>query len=311
MTENFVWTEKYRPQNLNGCVLSETLKKTFDAFIEQMEVPNLLLTGPPGVGKTTVAKAMLNQMDRDCYMINGSMSGNIDTLRNEISNFASSVSFLGGRKYVILDEADYLNPNSFQPALRGFMEEFSKNCGFILTCNFTNKIIEPLRSRLSIIDFRIPKDERPKIASQYMKKVQYILKDENIPYDQIVLAKLIMHYFPDLRRVINELQSYSSTGQIDVGILSFSNDKKYGELITALSKKDFTAMRKWVVENYDSDVAFFRRFYDSLNDVFQPTSVPVAIDLIAKYMFQHAFVADPEINLVAMLTNIMLECEFK
>jgi DNA polymerase III delta prime subunit len=311
MMEQFIWSEKFRPKTLQTCILPATLKSTFQSFVEQMDLPNLLLTGPAGVGKTTVAKALLNQMDRDCYMINGSMSGNIDTLRNEISSFASSVSFLGGRKYVILDEADHLNPTSFQPALRGFMEEFAGNCGFILTCNFPNKIIEPLRSRLSVIEFRIPKDERPAIASQYMKRVMHMLDEENIPYDKKVVAQLITHHFPDLRRVINELQSYSASGRIDEGVLAFASDKKYNELITALKEKDFKAMREWVVENYDSDAGFYRQFYDSLNDYLQPTSIPVAIDLIASYMYKHAFVADPEINLVAFLTNIMLEVEFK
>jgi DNA polymerase III delta prime subunit len=309
--DNFLWTEKYRPQTSANCVLTDELRATFNSFVERGEIPNLLLTGSPGIGKTTFAKAMLNEVGRDFITINGSLSGNIDTLRNEISNFASSVSFSGGRKYIILDEADHLNPNSFQPALRGFVEEFSKNCGFILTCNYPNKIMKELHSRLTVIDFHIKKDDRPKVASGYMKRAMEILDKEGVDYDKNVVARLIMNHFPDFRRVINELQSYSASGIIDEGILSLSGEKNYYELIKSLKNKDFKLMREWVVENYDSDTAFYRQFYDSITDVLKPTSVPTAVVLTSTYLYQHAFVADSEINLVAFLTNIMLECDFK
>ena len=228
--EEFLWVEKYRPKSINDCILPDSLKQTFQEFVNQNNIPNLLLAGGPGVGKTTVAKAMLQEIDADYIVINGSMNGNIDTLRNEIKDFASTMSFTNKRKYVILDEADYLNPQSTQPALRNFMEEFSKNCGFILTCNFKNRIIEPLHSRCSVVEFNIPKPVRPKVASQFFKRVGDILNKENVEYNDKVLAKMVESYFPDFRRVINELQRYSTLGKIDTGILANTSDASIDDL---------------------------------------------------------------------------------
>ena len=265
MQDDFLWVEKYRPQTVSDTILPDDLKTTFQQFVDQNNVPNLLLTGRAGVGKTTVAKAMLNQIGADFITINGSMNGNIDTLRIDISNFASSVSFTGGRKYVILDEADYLNANSTQPALRNFMEEFSKNCGFILTCNFKNRIIEPLHSRCSVVEFNISNKDKPKIAADFFKRVCGILDDEGIQYDKKSVAEVVQLYFPDWRRVLNELQRYGSTGRIDAGILASKSSDNISSLISLMKEKNFTAARKWVAENSDIDSAvLYRQLYDIL-----------------------------------------------
>lgn len=313
MNEDFLWTEKYRPRTINEAILPAELKKTFQQFIDQKNVPNLLLTGRAGIGKTTVAKAMLNELDVDYLIINGSMNGNIDTLRVEIANFASSMSFKGGRKVVILDEADYLNPNSTQPALRNFMEEYSSNCGFILTCNFKNRIIEPLHSRCSVIEFNIAKGERPGLAAQFFKRMCYILDKEGITYEQSAVAELIQTHFPDWRRTLNELQRYSSTGRIDAGILSNKSDDNINTLISFMKDKKFTEMRKWVGENTDIDSAvLYRQLYDILpTKLKSTTSVAGAIIVLAEYQYKEAFVANSEINRVAALATLMAECDWK
>lgn len=313
MNEEFLWVEKYRPRTVAETILPVELKKTFQQFVDQKNVPNLLLSGRAGVGKTTIAKAMLNELDADYITINGSMNGNIDTLRVEISNFASSMSFKGGRKYVILDEADYLNPNSTQPALRNFMEEFSNNCGFILTCNFKNRIIEPLHSRCSVIEFGIAKSDKPKMAAQFYKRVCDILNNEGVNYEKSSVAELINLHFPDWRRTLNELQRYSATGQIDAGVLSNSSDDNINTLISYLKDKKFTEMRKWVGENTDIDSSvLYRQLYDILpTKLKSTTSVAGAIIVLAEYQYKEAFVANSEINRVAALATLMAECDWK
>lgn len=311
MLEEFLWVEAYRPKTVQDTILPEALKATFQEFVNQGNIPNLLLSGSAGCGKTTIARAMLEELGCDYIVINGSMNGNIDTLRNDIKSFASSVSLSGGRKYVILDEADYLNANSTQPALRNFMEEFSKNCGFILTCNFKNRIIEPLQSRCSVIDFKISKKEMPVLAMQFMKRVAGILDKQGIEYDKAVVAEVIKKHFPDWRRVLNELQRYSATGRIDSGMLSNLPEASFKSLIGFLKERDFTSMRKWVGENIDSDsVAIFRTLYDTASEYMDKNSVPQLVLILAKYQYQAAFVADHEINLVSCLTEIMIECKF-
>lgn len=310
--DHFLWVEKYRPKTVNDTVLPAELKLTFQQFIDDRVVPNLLLTGKAGTGKTTVARAMLEELGCDYIIINGSMHGNIDTLRNDISNFASSVSLSGGRKYVILDEADYLNPNSTQPALRNFMEEFSKNCGFILTCNFRNRIIEPLHSRCSIVEFKIPNKEKPKLATQFYKRVTNILSQEAVEAEPKAVAAIVEKHFPDFRRTLNELQRYSATGKIDAGILVNVEDQTIKQLIDHMKARDFTHVRKWTAENIDVDpVVLFRKFYDASQDYFKPSAIPQLVLLIAEYQYKQAFVADSEINMVAFLTEVMVECEFK
>ena len=311
MLDEFLWVEAYRPKTVQETILPEALKATFQEFVNQGNIPNLLLSGSAGCGKTTIARAMLEELGCDYIVINGSMNGNIDTLRNDIKSFASSISLTGGRKYVILDEADYLNANSTQPALRNFMEEFSKNCGFILTCNFKNRIIEPLQSRCSVIDFKISKKEMPALAMQFMKRVAGILDKQGIEYDKAVVAEVIKKHFPDWRRVLNELQRYSATGRIDSGMLSNLQEASFKSLIGFLKERDFTSMRKWVGENIDSDsVAIFRTLYDTASEYMDKNSVPQLVLILAKYQYQAAFVADHEINLVSCLTEIMIECKF-
>ena len=310
MTE-YLFTEKYRPKKIDECILPDHLKTTFQEFINQGNVPNLLLTGTAGIGKTTVAKAMLEELDCDYIIINGSMNGNIDTLRNEIKNYASAVSFTGGRKYVILDEADYLTPTT-QAALRNFMEEYSNNCGFIMTCNFKNRIIEPLHSRCSVVDFRILKTDLPKLAMQFLRRASSILDTENIEYDKKVVASLITNHCPDWRRVLNELQRYSVTGKIDEGILVSFSDDNYKSLIMYMKEKNFSKMRKWVAENSDVDTdVLFKTFYDTAHDYLELSTIPDMILLLAKYQYQAALVANPEINVVACLLEIMLVCQFR
>lgn len=311
MNEEFLWVEKYRPKTIEDTILPVDLKATFQQFVDQKNIPNLILSGSAGVGKTTVARAMLEQLGCDYIVINGSMNGNIDTLRNEILNFASSVSLSGGRKYVILDEADYLNANSTQPALRNFMEEFSRNCGFILTCNFKNRIIEPLHSRCSVVDFKISKKDMGKLAMQFMKRVVGILDTESVKYDKAVVAEVIQKHFPDWRRVLNELQRYSVTGSIDSGILANMQETSIRELINLMKDKDFTEVRKWVRNNIDTDVnVLYNQFYDSASQYFTPDSVPMLVLHIATYQYQNAFSANPEINFAAFCAHVMLDLEF-
>lgn len=310
--DEFIWVEKYRPRTIDDTILPIGLKSTFQQFVDQKNIPNLLLTGRAGIGKTTVARAMLEQLQCDYIIINGSMNGNIDTLRNEIKDFASSLSFSGGRKYVILDEADYLNPNSTQPALRNFMEEYSKNCGFIMTCNFKNKIIEPLHSRCSVVEFKIDKEDKPKMASQFYKRVCSILDQEGVQYDQKAVVEVITKFFPDWRRVLNELQRYSATGKIDSGILVNFSEENLKGLVELLKVKNFTEVRKWVAENNDIDQSvFFRKLYDTASQYLKTNSIPQLIITLADYQYKAAFVADHEINILACLTEIMAEGEFK
>lgn len=312
MLEQFLWVEKYRPKTVAETILPAELKQTFQQFVDQQNIPNLILTGGAGVGKTTVAKAMLEELGCDYIVINGSMNGNIDTLRNEIQNFASTVSFSGGRKYVILDEADYLNANSTQPALRNFMEEFSRNCGFILTCNFKNRIIDPLHSRCSVIEFKIGKKDIPKLAAEFLKRTQKILENENVEYDRAVVAGVITKHFPDWRRVLNELQRYSATGKIDSGILVDLDDASFSQLIKYVKEKNFTEMRKWVGQNIDTDCStLFRKFYDDASTLLKKDSIPPLVVLIARYQYQAAFVADHEINFMSFLTEAAAELEFQ
>jgi DNA polymerase III delta prime subunit len=311
MNEEFLWVEKYRPKTIDDTILPVDLKATFQQFVDQKNIPNLILSGSAGVGKTTVARAMLEQLGCDYIVINGSMNGNIDTLRNEILSFASSVSLQGGRKYVILDEADYLNANSTQPALRNFMEEFSRNCGFILTCNFKNRIIEPLHSRCSVVDFKISKKDMAKLAMQFMKRVNFILNTENVKYESAVIAEVIQKHFPDWRRVLNELQRYSATGNIDSSILANMQETSIRELINFMKDKDFTEVRKWVRNNLDTDVnVLYNEFYDSASQYFTPDSIPMLVLHIATYQYQNAFSANPEINFSAFCAHVMLDLEF-
>ncbi len=312
MNTDFLWVEEYRPQTIDDCILPQSLKTLFQSFIKKGELSNLLLSGTPGVGKTTVAKALCEELDCDWIMINGSEEGGIDVLRNKIKNFASTVSLSGGKKVVILDEADYLNPQSTQPALRGFVEEFHKNCRFILTCNFKNRIIEPLHSRFSNIEFRISPRDKGKLATKLFERVTYILKEQNIEYEEAVVAELIKKHFPDFRKLINELQRYSVSGAIDAGILVNVSDENLKTLVSHLKSKEFGNMRKWVVNNLDNDpVKIFRKIYDSMYTNLQPETVPHAVLIIADYQYKSAFVADQEINLVACLTELMSQVKFK
>jgi DNA polymerase III delta prime subunit len=311
MLEQFLWVERYRPKAIADTILPADLKKTFQTFVDQKNVPNLILSGSAGVGKTTVARAMLEELGCDYIIINGSMNGNIDTLRNEILNFASAVSLQGGRKYVILDEADYLNQNSTQPALRNFMEEFSKNCGFILTCNYKNRIIKPLHSRCSVIDFVVPKDCKPKLAAQFMKRTEAILDKEGIKYERSVVVAVIQKHFPDWRRVLNELQRYSATGSIDSGILTRFEDLTVKQVLEACKRKDFDAIRKWVHDNSDQEqVNVFRSVYENASELVSKKSIPELIVIIADYQYKAAFVADHEINLIAFFVEVMMRCEW-
>ena len=312
MREHMLWVEKFRPRSIEETVLPTDLKQVFSKFVEDKFVPNLLLCGRAGIGKTTVARALLEELSCDYIVINGSLNGNIDTLRNDIKTFASSVSLSGGRKYVILDEADYLNPNSTQPALRNFMEEFSKNCGFILTCNFKNRIIEPLHSRCSVVEFKLAKEERPQLASTFYKRACSILEGEGVKFDMKAVAGVISKYFPDFRRTLNELQRYAATGAIDAGILANKKEETFKELFEYIKAKNFTNVRKWVGENSDVDTAvFFRTLYDLLSEQLKPSSIPQLVLTLADYQYKAAFVADPEINLAACLAEIMVQAEFK
>ncbi len=314
LTENksYLWTEKYRPKSIEECILPERIKKTFQDMIESGESQNLLLSGSAGCGKTTVAKALCNELETDWMMINCSEDGNIDTLRTRIRSFASTVSLTGSKKVVILDEFDYANAQSMQPALRGFIEEFADNCRFILTCNFKNRIIEPIHSRCTCIHFQFTKKDMNAMSAQFMKRVTNILEGENVPFEPKVIAKLIVRYAPDFRRVINELQRYSIAGIIDVGILADIENCKINDLVVSMKEKDFQSMRKWVVDNLDNDqVQMFKKLYDSLSDSVESQSIPSAILIIAEYQYKAAFVADQEINMTACCTELMMECTFR
>ena len=310
--QEFLWVEKYRPSTLDECILPSQLKKDFEEILKQGEIQNLLLTGPAGTGKTTVAKALCKQLDLDYLLINGSEESGIDTLRNKIKQFASTVSLQGGYKVVILDEADYLNPQSTQPALRGFIEEFSANCRFILTCNFKNRVIEPLHSRCSVIEFNIPKKEAEVLCTSMMSRLMAILDAENVKYEAPVLAELIMKHVPDWRRVINELQRYSVSGVIDSGILVQLSDTSLNDLMIFLKEKNFKQMRKWVADNMDSEpAALYRKVYDNMYDYVDSSSIPQLVLILADYQYKNAFVADHELNTVACLTEVMAGVKFK
>ncbi len=308
----FLWVEKYRPRTIDQCVLPKSLTKTFTDIAKSGELPNMMFSGTAGVGKTTVAKALCNMLELDYIVVNGSEEGNIDTLRGKIKQFASSVSLQGGYKVVILDEADYLNPQSTQPALRGFIEEFSNNCRFILTCNFKNRIIEPLHSRCSVYDFAIPNSEKPSIAGGIFKRVTGVLEQENITYDQKVVAEVVQKYFPDFRRILNECQRYSVSGTIDSGVLVNLVDDSVKGLISHLRNKDFKQMRKWVADNMDTEPhAIFRKIYDSMSDNLKPQSIPQIVLILADYQYKNAFVADHELNVVACMTEVMASAEWQ
>ena len=308
--EHLLWTEKYRPQTVDDCILPDRLKQPFQEYVNQKQIPNLLLAGGAGVGKTTIAKAMCNEIGCDFMVINGSDESGIDTFRTKIKNYASSMSLTGGRKVIIIDEADYLNPNSTQPALRNAIEEFASNCSFIFTCNYKNRIIEPLHSRCAVIDFGLKNGEKAKMASAFFKRIQSILQSEKIDADEKVLAELIKKHFPDFRRVLNELQRYSQFGKIDTGILVQIADISVDELSKHIIAKDFGAIRKWVASHEIDNTTLFRTLYDTLSDTLKPSSVPQAVIILADYQYKAAFVADQEINTVACLTEIMVNCEF-
>ncbi len=311
MNKPILWVEEYRPRTIKDCILSDSLKKTFQQFVDNKELPNLLLAGGAGVGKTTVAKALCNELNTDFMVINGSEESGIDVLRTKIKTFASTVSLSGERKVVILDEADYLNPQSTQPALRGFIEEFHNNCRFIFTCNYKNRIIEPLHSRCSVVEFKI-NGSRQKLAGQLLDRCVNILNENKIEHDKKVIAELIMKHFPDNRRVLNELQRYGATGKIDSGILVNLSEVNMKELILHLKGKEFTKVRKWVVDNIDNDpTKIYRKIYDTLYDYLEPGTIPAAVILLGDYQYKSAFVADQEINLLACLTEIMTQCKFK
>lgn len=310
--KQILWVEKYRPHKVEDCILPDNLKGTFQEYVNRQEIPNLLLAGSAGVGKTTIAKALCEEVGCDYLIINGSDESGIDTFRTKIKNYASSMSISGGRKVIIIDEADYLNPQSTQPALRGAIEEFSQNCSFIFTCNFKNRIIEPLHSRCSVVEFKIQNGQKAKMAAQFMKRVEYILKQESISYEKDVVAALITKYFPDNRRILNELQRYSVSGTIDKGILSNVSDVNIATLIKSIKEKDFGSARKWVTSNLDNDATtIIRKIYDSMYEYLTPDSIPPAVLILSKYQYQSAFVADQEINLMACLTEFMVECSFK
>jgi DNA polymerase III delta prime subunit len=315
MSENYLWVETYRPKTVDDCILPDGLKKTFQEFVNQKNVPNLLLSGPAGCGKTTIAKAMLEELGCDYIVINGSLDATKDTLRNELKNYASSVSFNGGRKYVILDEADYLSAGGnspVQPALRNFMEEYSSNCGFILTCNFRNRIIEPLQSRCSVVDFKIRKSDLPRLAAQFLKRACNILDTENVKYDKGAVAAVITQHYPDWRRVLNELQRYSVTGYIDEGILVNFSNESFKSLVIEMKNKNWKAVRQWIGENSDIDIdVIFKNLYDHSHDIIQANSIPELIIIMAKYQYQNAFVTNSEINLAAACIEIMSTCDFK
>jgi DNA polymerase III delta prime subunit len=303
--------EKYRPAKVEDCILPDSIKSTFQEYVNKKEIPNLLLSGSPGIGKTTIAKALCEEVGCDYIVINGSDESGIDVLRNKIKQYASTVSFSGGRKVIIIDEADYLNPNSMQPAMRGAIEEYAGNCSFIFTCNYKNRIIEPLQSRFATIEFKV-NGSKAKMAASFFKRVEWILSQEKIEYDKESVAGIITKHFPDNRKILNELQRYSAGGVIDRGVLASISDIQFGTLVTSLRDKDFSSVRKWVTKNLDNDpVKIFRKFYDGFYESLKPNSVPQLVLHLAKYQYQSAFVADQEVNMIACLTEIMVDCEFK
>jgi DNA polymerase III delta prime subunit len=312
-SNQMLWVEKYRPHKIEDCILPETIKSTFQEYVNRKEIPNLLLTGSAGVGKTTIAKALCEEVGCDYIVINGSEETGVDNIRVKVKNYASSMSLSGGRKVIIIDEADYLSPNA-QAALRGSIEEFAVNCSFIFTCNFKHKIMDAIHSRCSVVEFKLQNGQKAKMATQFFKRVEWLLTEEGVTYDKQVVAAVITKHFPDNRRVLNELQRYSSNESktIDKGILAAVSDINITELIKALKVKDFGTARKWVTNNVDSDSAtILRKIYDNMYDFLKPESIPPAVLVLAKYQYQAAFVADQEINLVACLTEFMIECEFK
>ena len=314
MSNDFIWVEKYRPQTIEDCILPTNVKKTFQDFLDKGEVPNLLLSGPPGCGKTTVAKALCHELGVDVYVINGSDEGRfLDTVRNNAKNFASTVSLSSTAKHkvIIIDEADNTTPD-VQLCLRAFTEEFVKNCRFIFTCNYKNKIIQPLHSRCAVVDFSIKSKDRPALAANFFNRIKDILDQESVKYDPKVVVELINKYFPDWRRVLNELQRYSVGGKIDTGILAAFSEVKTNDLVKRLKEKNFSEVRKWVVNNLDNDPGvLIRSVYDACYDALENNSIPAAVLVLAKYQYQMAFVADQEVNLMAMMTELMVECEFK
>jgi DNA polymerase III delta prime subunit len=310
MLEHLLFTEKYRPKTIAECILPDRLKTPFQEYVNQNNIPNLLLSGGAGVGKTTVAKAMCEEIGCDYMIINGSDENGVDVVRYKITNYASSMSLSGGRKVIIIDEADYLSPNA-QAAFRNAIEEFASNCSFIFTCNYKNKLIDPLHSRCAVVDFTLKNNEKTQMAGQFFKRIQSILQSEKIEYDDKVIVELIKKHFPDFRRVINELQRYSQFGKIDGGILSHIVEVSLGDIIKYIKDKDFGAIRKWVASNDIDATTFFRKIYDNLYDVLKPQSIPQAVIILADYQYKQAFVADTEINTVACLTEIMVGCEFK
>ena len=310
--DQFLWVEKYRPQKIDDCVLPDALKETFKQYVTQGELPHFLLSGTAGIGKTTIAKALCNEINADYIMINGSEESGIDTLRTKIKGFASTVSLTDAPKIIIIDEADYLQANSTQPALRSFIEEFSANCRFIFTCNFKNRILEAIHSRCACIDFKIDAKDKQVLLGQFFKRATQILKQENVEFDQKVVAELITKHFPDYRRVLNELQRYSVSGKIDSGILVNMSQESFKDLIKLMKEKDFTNVRKWVGKNSDSDtVALFRELYDTSVTYMVAESIPSLVLVLADYQYKAAFVADHELNIMAALTEIMANCKFK
>ena len=312
MTESLLWVEGYRPKTIDDCILSDNVTLLLSDLVKQGDVPNLMFTGPSGVGKTTAARALCDQTNSDCLMINGSDEGRmIDTLRIKMTQFCSTISLTGSHKVVIIDEADYMNPDSVQPAMRNFIEKFAGNCSFIFTCNYKNRIIEPIHSRCAVVDFSLKKEEKPDIATKFMKRCEYILNSEQIQWNENVVAGLINKHFPDFRRVINELQRHSTSGNIDSGVLANIGELNLTLLISTLREKDFQKMRQWVTSNVDNDpISVYRKIYDKLYEVLERSSIPPAVLIIADYQYKSAFVADQEVNLVACLVELMAECEF-